>query len=91
MLLATALAGHGWRKARPSDTGPNSLIAKNIAESIYRHDHLQLGAVLAAETRREGDDCSQVCCPPPFLAVQLLPGHQRRKMKDLPQRPRGLL
>ena len=65
LLPATALAGHGRRKAPPVRQRPELAHRKEHRRIYASRDQLELCASLAAHQRgKEGDNYSETGCPP---------------------------
>ena len=87
LLLATALAGHGRRKAPPVRQRPELAHRKEHRRIYASRDQLELCASLAAHQRgKEGDNYSETGCPPPFLDAEFvtgLPGERNLARRSL--------
>jgi hypothetical protein len=75
LVLATALAGHGRRKAPPVRQRPELAHRKEHRRIHPSRDQLELCASLAADQRaKQGDNCSETGCPPPLLDAEFVTG-----------------
>ena len=87
LLLATALAGHGRRKASPVRQRPELAHRKEHRRIYASRDQLELCASLAADQRgKEGDNYSETGCPAPFLDAEFvngLPGERNLAHRSL--------
>lgn len=77
----------GGKKRRPADKGPNSFIAKNIARAnCPAISSSSVPPSLPISAPRRGDNCSETCCPPPFLDAEFvngLPGERNQARRSL--------
>ena len=87
LLLATALAGHGRRKAPPVRQRPELAHRKEHRRIYASRDQLELCASLAADQRgKRGTTTPRPVVPPPFLDAEFvtgLPGERNLARRSL--------